>query len=99
MNTETKQRAALYSRVSSDEQANEGVSIEAQQAALKAYAKAMNWDVFDTFVDGGYSGGTDNRPAFKRMLRNAGEKRFDIIAVCKLDRLFRNLRLMLDYLY
>jgi site-specific DNA recombinase len=55
---EKKMRMALYSRVSSDERANEGVSIEAQQAALKAYAKAMNWEVFDTYVDGGFPGGT-----------------------------------------
>ena len=38
-----KQKVALYARVSSQEQATEGVSIEAQIAALKAYAKSQNW--------------------------------------------------------
>jgi site-specific DNA recombinase len=90
---------ALYSRVSSDEQANEGVSIDAQRAALKGYATGINGDIFDEYVDGGYSGGTDDRPAFKRLMRDAREKRFDIIAVCKLDRFFRNLRLLLNYLH
>jgi site-specific DNA recombinase len=99
MTVETKPRVALYSRVSSEEQANEGVSIDAQRAALKAYATGMNGEIFDEYVDGGYSGGTDDRPAFKRLIRDAREERLDIIAVCKLDRFFRNLRLLLNYLY
>src|SRR3989304_10186276 len=94
-----KMKVALYSRVSSDEQTNEGVSIEAQQAALKAYALSQNLKVFDEYVDGGYRGGTDDRPAFQRLIRDAREKRFDVIAVCKLDRFFRNIRLLLNYLY
>ena len=96
---ETKPKVAIYSRVSTEEQASEGVSIDAQRAALKAYATGMNREIFDEYVDGGYSGGTDDRPAFKRLIRDAREKRFDIIAVCKLDRFFRNLRLLLNYLY
>jgi len=99
MTAETKPRVAIYSRVSSEEQANEGVSIEAQVAALKAYAKSMGWGIFDEYVDGSFSGGTDDRPAFRRMLDDARRKSFDIIAVCKLDRYFRNLRLLLNYLY
>jgi site-specific DNA recombinase len=59
----------------------------------------MGWKVYDEYIDGGYSGGTDDRPAFKRMLYDARQKRFEIIAVCKLDRFFRNLRLLLNYLY
>jgi len=93
------QRVAIYSRVSSQEQAIEGVSIDAQLAALRAYAKAQVWEVVDEYVDGGYSGGTDERPALKRLLIDAERQRFNIIAVCKLDRFFRNLRLLLNYLH
>jgi len=94
-----QQRVAIYARVSSQEQATEGVSIEAQVAALKAYAKSQGWEVVDEYIDGGYSGGTDERPALKRLLIEAGQHRFNIIAVCKLDRFFRNLRLLLNHLY
>jgi DNA invertase Pin-like site-specific DNA recombinase len=96
---DTKQKVAIYARVSSQEQATEGVSIEAQVAALKTYAKSRGWEVFDEYIDGGYSGGTDERPALKRLLLDATQNRFNIIAVCKLDRFFRNLRLLLNHLH
>ena len=99
MDTDKKVRLALYSRVSSEEQAREGVSIDAQVAALRAYAKAIGGEVFDEYVDGGFSGGGDDRPAFRRMMLNAKQRRFDVIVVCKLDRVFRNLRLLLNYLH
>jgi site-specific DNA recombinase len=100
INMENKQqRVAIYARVSSQEQATEGVSIEAQVAALKAYAESQGWEAVDEYIDGGYSGGTDDRPALKRLLVEASQRRFNIIAVCKLDRFFRNLRLLLNHLY
>jgi len=92
-------KVAVYSRVSSQEQATEGVSIEAQVAALKAYAKSQKWEIFHEYIDAGYSGGTDDRPALKRLMIDAGQRRFDIIAVCKLDRFFCNLRLLLNHLH
>jgi len=96
---DTMQKAALYARVSSQEQAVEGVSIKAQAAALRAHAKSQGWEVVDEYIDGGYSGGIDERPALKRLLIDAGQRRFSIIAVCKLDRFFRNLRLLLNHLH
>lgn len=100
MTTDSKrQRVAIYVRVSSQEQAIEGVSIEAQIAALRAYAKSQRWEIADEYVDGGFSGGTDDRPALKRLLIDAGRHRFSIVAVCKLDRFFRNLRLLLNHLH
>ena len=96
---ESKPKCALYCRVSSQEQATEGVSIDAQQAALRAYAKSQGWEIFDEYVDAGFTGGTDERPALKRLLSDAGQQRFNIVAVCKLDRFFRNLRLLLNHLH
>jgi site-specific DNA recombinase len=95
----TNHRVAIYSRVSTLEQSMEGVSIEAQLATLHSYAKAQGWEVAGEYVDAGYSGGTDNRPNLKRLLMDAGKHQFSIIAVAKLDRFFRNLRLMLDILH
>jgi len=96
---DARQKVAIYSRVSSQEQAVEGVSIEAQLAALRTYVKSQDWEVADEYIDGGYSGGTDERPALKRLLIDADQRRFNIIAVCKLDRYFRNLRLLLNHLH
>jgi site-specific DNA recombinase len=94
-----QQKVAIYARVSSQEQVTEGVSIEAQVAALRAYAKSQGWEVADEYIDGGFSGGTDERPALKRLLIDAGRRHFSIVAVCKLDRFFRNLRLLLNNLH
>jgi site-specific DNA recombinase len=94
-----QQRIGIYARVSSQEQAAEGVSIEAQIAALRAYAKSQGWEIADEYIDGGFSGGTDDRPALKRLLADAGRHRFSIVAVAKLDRFFRNLRLLLNHLH
>jgi site-specific DNA recombinase len=68
-------------------------------AALRTYAKSQGWEVVDEYIDAGYSGGTDDRPALKRLLIDAGQRQFNIIAVCKLDRFFRNLRLLLNHLH
>lgn len=81
-------KVAVYSRVSSQEQATEGVSIEAQAAALKAYAKSQKWEIFHEYIDAGYSGGTDDRPALKRLMIDASQHRFDIIAVWQTRSLF-----------
>ncbi len=54
------QRVGIYARVSSQEQAVEGVSIDAQVAALKANAKIQGWEIYDEYINGGYSGGIDD---------------------------------------
>ncbi len=77
MDTNQK-KVAVYVRVSTQEQAVEGVSIDAQGAALKANAKIQGWEIVDEYIDGGYSGGTDDRPALKRLLADAKQKRFPI---------------------
>jgi len=95
----TQNRVALYARVSSQEQAIEGVSIEAQMSALRSYAQSQGWEVAGEYIDAGYGGGTDDRPSLKRLLLDARKRNFSIIAVAKLDRYSRNLRLLLNNLY
>jgi site-specific DNA recombinase len=92
-------KARLYARVSTQEQAIEGVSIEAQSAHLNAYAKSQNWEITGEDIDAGYSGGDDNRPGLHHLLIEARAGQFNVIAVSKLDRFFRNLRLLLNYLH
>ncbi|MCW8966054.1 MAG: recombinase family protein [Candidatus Pacearchaeota archaeon] len=85
-------KVAIYARVSTEEQAKEGFSIDAQIDKCKAYCQARGWEVFRIYKDPGYSAGSMNRPALELMLRDAKEKNFDIILVYKIDRFSRNLK-------
>ncbi|MFD0620358.1 recombinase family protein [Paenibacillus sp. GCM10027629] len=83
---------ALYCRVSTDEQAREGVSLDEQQERLKAYCRAMGWsDQVQLFVDDGYSAKNLDRPELKRLLHAVKSGRVSRIMVTKLDRMSRRL--------
>lgn len=87
--------AAVYTRVSTDEQAREGYSLDAQLKAIKKYAQ-NNDIIIDSkyiFSDEGISGRkAEKRPAFMEMIKQAKSKpkKFDIILVHKFDRFSRN---------
>jgi DNA invertase Pin-like site-specific DNA recombinase len=81
-------RAAIYARVSTDDQAKEGFSIPAQLKRLQAYCKAKSWEVCSEYVDDGFSGRDVNRPAYQRMMSE--RERWDIVLVLKMDRIHRN---------
>src|SRR5699024_6371501 len=92
-------RVALYVRVSTKEQVD-GYSIDEQIDKLNAYAKAKDYTVLDTFVDGGHSGASLERPAIKELIKNI--KSYDAVIVHKLNRLSssqtNNLHLIEDVL-
>jgi len=88
----SKPRVAIYSRVSTEEQAKEGLSVEAQIDKCKSFCDAREWEIFKVYKDAGFSAGTLNRPALELLLRDAQEKRFDIILVYKIDRFSRKLK-------
>lgn len=87
--------AAVYIRVSTDEQAREGYSLDAQLKAIKRYAQ-NNDILIDSkyiFSDEGISGRkAEKRPAFMEMIKQAKSKpkKFDVILVHKFDRFSRN---------
>lgn len=81
-------RTVLYGRVSHDEQAKFGVSIENQIDRLTAYAKENNLLIVDKYIDEGYSAGTTKRPELQRLL--ADLDKFDLIIFTRLDRFSRN---------
>jgi len=83
-------RAALYTRVSTEEQAKEGFSLDAQLERLRLYCKAQNWEVAGEYVDEGHSGRTVKRPQYGRMMAERG--RWDTLLVLKMDRIHRNSR-------
>lgn len=85
-------RVAIYSRVSTEEQAREGLSVEAQIDKCKAFCNARDWEIFKVYKDAGFSAGSINRPALELLLRDANEKKFDIILVYKIDRFSRKLK-------
>jgi site-specific DNA recombinase len=84
-----KLRAAIYCRVSTDEQARHGFSLEAQQESCMRYIKDFGHDLFKIYVDDGYSAKNMNRPALQEMLEDIRNKQIDIIIIWRLDRLTR----------
>lgn len=85
-------RIAIYCRVSTDEQAKEGVSLDEQRTRLMAYCRAMGWTVeVQAYVDDGYSAKNIERPALQRLLRDIKEGSVSKLMVTKLDRLSRRL--------
>lgn len=85
-------RAALYARVSTEEQAMHGVSLDAQRERLLQYATENGMDVVGVYVDEGISARKryTARPSFLRMLEDVRAQKIDIILFVKLDRWFRN---------
>jgi site-specific DNA recombinase len=97
-NSNIPMRAALYVRVSSEDQAREGYSLVAQQEKLEEYGKKNGYllNRENIYIDDGYSGKTENRPALRRLSENAQKHNFDVVLVYRLDRFFRNVRLLLE---
>lgn len=81
-------KVAIYIRVSTQEQAKEGYSIEAQKDKLISYCDAKSWSIYDIYIDGGYSGSNLDRPALHALLSILSK--IDIVLVYKLDRLSRS---------
>lgn len=88
-----KIRAAIYARVSTEEQATEGFSLEAQVDKLRAYCASRDWSPVGPFVDEGFSATNINRPKYAEIF--ARPETWDVIVVVKLDRIHRNLRNMI----
>ena len=84
------QRVAVYSRVSTEDQAKEGFSLDAQRERLHAFCRAQGWTVAQEYVDDGHTGRNVNRPAYLRML--ADRDAWDKMLVIKMDRIHRNSR-------
>ena len=89
-------RCALYTRKSSDEGLDQAFnSLDAQREACEAYVQSQSgegWNPLPTrYDDGGFSGGSMDRPALQRLLEDIQLGRVDIVVVYKIDRLTRSL--------
>jgi len=76
MEENCQMKVAIYCRVSSDEQKNEGVSLGAQEERCRAFAFAKDWQVVQVYVDAGASGKSLQRPAMQRLIADAGQAGF-----------------------
>ena len=89
-NSGNGKKAALYIRVSTDAQAEEGYSIDAQEEQLTAYCVSKGIRNPECFTDGGYSGSNINRPELQRLIREIRKGIISHVIVYKLDRLSRS---------
>ena len=88
--------AVGYVRVSTETQAREGVSLEAQRQRVEAYATAKGLNLTEVFVDDGKSGKTLDRPALCRLLERCRSGGIGHVVVWRLDRLTRRTRHLLN---
>ena len=89
-------RCAIYTRVSTDQGLEQDFnSLDAQRDAAEAYIRSQAhaaWTLIRSqYNDGGYSGGSTDRPALQRLLSDVRARKVDVIVVYKVDRLTRSL--------
>lgn len=95
-NPDARQEVAVgYVRVSREEQAREGVSLEAQRARIIAYAEAKDLQLAAVYADEGKSGKDLDRPGLQEMLARCTSGEVKHIVVWRLDRLTRRTRHLL----
>ncbi len=88
-----KKNAAIYCRVSTEDQAREGYSLPEQQEKLKDLCKYRDYNIYDIYEDAGISAkDMEHRPQFQKMLESVRDGKVDVIVAYKLDRLTRSVR-------
>lgn len=85
-------RVALYIRVSTEEQALHGDSIEAQKQALRDYSEKNQYKIIDYYIDDGFTATSLNRPNLQRLLNDIKEGKVDLVIFTKIDRWSRGVR-------
>jgi len=96
---EESRRAALYARVSTEEQV-EGYSIDAQRRAFRELCTQKAWTPIAEYIEEGRSAHTEDiskRPVFKEAIEAALSHHYDVLVVHKIDRFSRKLKVTLDY--
>jgi DNA invertase Pin-like site-specific DNA recombinase len=80
-------RVAIYSRVSTADQ-----NVAMQLDELRAYCQRRNWAITEEFLDEGFSGSRESRPALDRLMKAAKRRAFDSVLVYRYDRFARSLK-------
>lgn len=79
----------MYARVST---IDKGQDPDLQLRELREYVERRGWTIASEYVDKGHSGAKESRPALNRLMTDARRRKFDVIAVWKLDRFGRSLK-------
>ena len=83
--------AAIYCRLSKDDGTDEeSCSIQNQKSTLIEYVQKQGWNIYDIYIDDGYTGTNFNRPHFQRMINDIENKRVNLVITKDLSRLGRN---------
>lgn len=91
--SESRKRVAIYVRCSTQEQ-----STELQKSELISFITARGWTLHEIFEDHGRTGTNADRPGLKKLMRDARQRKFDVVCCFKLDRFFRSLASMVTAL-
>lgn len=84
-------KAKIYLRVSTEDQAREGFSLEAQKQQLENFVRENKYKLVGIYEDAGFSGKDTERPALQQLLLDAKEGKFDVLVTLSPDRLSRNI--------
>jgi site-specific DNA recombinase len=95
-NSGSQMRISIYIRVSTEDQAKEGYSLEVQREYLESFAKREGYEVIKVYCDDGISAYSTRREALQQLLKDAKQKNFDLVLVYKIDRFSRNLKDLLN---
>jgi DNA invertase Pin-like site-specific DNA recombinase len=85
-------KAVGYIRVSTEEQAREGVSLVVQETRVRAFCEAKGWELLRLYRDPGASGKSLNRPGIRSLISDLKGNGVDVVVIVKLDRLTRSIR-------
>jgi DNA invertase Pin-like site-specific DNA recombinase len=85
-------KAAIYCRVSTDEQAEHGTSLSTQEERCRSHVEVQGWKLVEIFTDAGESGIKSSRPALDRLMAACRRGEIEVVLVTKLDRFGRSNR-------
>ncbi|MEX1123115.1 MAG: recombinase family protein [Balneolales bacterium] len=85
-------KTAVYVRVSTDEQVEEGFSVSSQKERLTSFCASQDWEIYDYYIEEGRSAKDMERTELQRMLTDVQDGLFDVVLVYRLDRLTRSVK-------
>ena len=99
-----KERVSIYCRLSEEDrnklsESDDSNSIQNQKNMLMQYAMEQGWDIYQIYSDDDYTGSDRNRPAFRQLIADAEEKKFDIVLCKTQSRFTRELELVEKYIH
>ena len=97
-------KAAIYCRLSEEDknkqlETDDSNSIQNQKSMLIEYAQDKNWEIYSIYSDDDYAGADRKRPEFNRLIKDAENKKFDIVLCKTQSRFTRELELVEKYIH